>query len=84
MPCQGGACYGSIRTDDDNLYPAPYHSSYGPSWGYGGTGPATLAALILRQIYLLDRLSITARSHPVPMTISCAGPMHSAPLMNPA
>jgi hypothetical protein len=35
-----------IRTADCNLYPAPYHSYYGLSWGYGGTGPATLATLI--------------------------------------
>jgi hypothetical protein len=35
-----------IRTADGTLYPAPYHSYYGLSWGYGGTGPATLATLI--------------------------------------
>lgn len=37
-----------IRTEDGNLYPAPYHSYFGLSWGYGGTGPATLAALIIQ------------------------------------
>ena len=35
-----------IRTADGTLYPAPYDSYYGLSWGYGGTGPATLAELI--------------------------------------
>jgi hypothetical protein len=35
-----------IRTADGTLYPAPYDRYYGLSWGYGGTGPATLAELI--------------------------------------
>lgn len=35
-----------IRTADGTVYPAPYHSYYGLSWGYPGTGPATLATLI--------------------------------------
>lgn len=35
-----------IRTQDGNLFPAPYDHAYGLSWGYSGTGPVTLAKLI--------------------------------------
>jgi len=45
-----------VRTEDGRLYPAPKHSYFGLSWGYGGSGPGSLALLINR---LLD--DITAR-----------------------
>jgi hypothetical protein len=35
-----------VRTADGNLYPAPQPAGYGPSWGYTGSGPGTLALLI--------------------------------------
>lgn len=37
-----------VRTSDGTLYPAPHHNYYGLSWGYRGSGPATLAVLIDR------------------------------------
>ncbi|MBB3053536.1 hypothetical protein FHS23_004590 [Prauserella isguenensis] len=37
-----------VRTQDGTLYPAPLHSYGGLSWGYGGTGPRTLATLAHR------------------------------------
>jgi hypothetical protein len=35
-----------VRTTDSTLYPAPNNSTAGLSYGYTGTGPSTLAALI--------------------------------------
>jgi hypothetical protein len=35
-----------VRTTDDTLFPAPQPAGYGPSWGYTGSGPGTLALLI--------------------------------------
>lgn len=35
-----------MRTQDGTLYPAPYNHVRGLSWGYGGGGPTTLAALV--------------------------------------
>ncbi|WP_433553402.1 hypothetical protein ACQP08_09205 [Micromonospora zamorensis] len=35
-----------IRTADDKVYPAPRDSYYGISWGYGGSGPGSLALLV--------------------------------------
>lgn len=43
-----------VRTQDGTLYPAPYDKYYGLSWGYGGSGPATLAVLAGR---LLDDIT---------------------------
>ncbi|MBO0880990.1 MAG: hypothetical protein J2P17_11730, partial [Mycobacterium sp.] len=43
-----------VRTQDGTLYPAPRNSTYGLSWGYGGGGPRTLAALIVQ---LLDDIT---------------------------
>jgi hypothetical protein len=43
-----------IRTDDGTIWPAPRDSSFGLSWGYGGSGPGTLALLIYR---LLDDIN---------------------------
>lgn len=37
-----------VRVADGTLYLAPKHSYYGLSWGYGGSGPGTLALLIDR------------------------------------
>lgn len=37
-----------IRVADGSLYLAPKHSYYGLSWGYGGSGPGSLARLIDR------------------------------------
>lgn len=34
-----------VRVQDGTLYPAPYDHHSGLSWGYDGSGPATLAAL---------------------------------------
>lgn len=34
-----------IRTEDGSVYPAPQRFGSGLSWGYGGTGPRTLALL---------------------------------------
>ncbi|MGH3719800.1 MAG: hypothetical protein ACRDRI_13380 [Pseudonocardiaceae bacterium] len=45
-----------VRTEDGMLHLAPRDSYYGLSWGYGGSGPGSLALLIHR---LLD--DITAR-----------------------
>lgn len=46
-----------IRTQDGTLYPAPLHSYGGLSWGYGGSGPHTLATLAHR---LLDDIAAPA------------------------
>lgn len=35
-----------VRTADGTLYPAPKDSYYGISWGYGGSGPGSLALLV--------------------------------------
>ena len=35
-----------IRTADGKIYPAPRDSYYGISWGYGGSGPGSLALLV--------------------------------------
>lgn len=35
-----------IRTADGTIYPAPQSAGFGPSWGYTGSGPGTLALLI--------------------------------------
>lgn len=43
-----------VRTADGTLYPAPRDAHYGLSWGYGGTGPMTLACLVDR---LLDDIN---------------------------
>lgn len=43
-----------VRTEDGTLFPAPYHSYYGLSWGYSGTGPRTLATLVSA---LLDNIT---------------------------
>ncbi|MEO7194341.1 MAG: hypothetical protein ABIZ05_05895 [Pseudonocardiaceae bacterium] len=37
-----------VRTEDGTLYPAPKDNYYGLSWGYGGSGPGSLALLIHR------------------------------------
>ena len=37
-----------IRTENGTLYPAPRNEYYGLSWGYGGSGPGSLALLIHR------------------------------------
>ncbi|WP_433464055.1 hypothetical protein [Spirillospora sp. CA-128828] len=37
-----------VRVADGTLYLAPLHSYYGLSWGYGGSGPGSLALLIDR------------------------------------
>jgi predicted DNA-binding transcriptional regulator AlpA len=46
-----------IRAEDGTLYIAPHSHSHGLSWGYGGTGPRTLALLIHR---LLDDVNARA------------------------
>ncbi|MEU2608840.1 hypothetical protein ACH0CM_20530 [Streptomyces albus] len=46
-----------IRTEDGQLWFAPARVGYGVSWGYGGTGTATLAQLLDR---LLDDISAPA------------------------
>jgi hypothetical protein len=43
-----------IRTADSTLWPAPRDSYLGLSWGYGGSGPGTLALLIH---HLLDDIN---------------------------
>lgn len=43
-----------VRTEDGTLYPAPKDSYFGLSWGYCGSGPASLALLISR---LLDDIN---------------------------
>ncbi len=50
-----------VRTQDGTLYPAPKHPSFGLSWGYGGSGPAALAALI---DCLLDDINAAAPALP--------------------
>ncbi|MGC4808656.1 hypothetical protein [Micromonospora sp. DT233] len=35
-----------IRTADGKVYPAPRDSYYGINWGYGGSGPGSLALLV--------------------------------------
>ncbi|MGH3826839.1 MAG: hypothetical protein ACRDQX_06660 [Pseudonocardiaceae bacterium] len=45
-----------VRTEDGTLYPAPKDRYYGLSWGYGGSGPGSLALLISRLL-----ADITAR-----------------------
>ncbi|KAB1943167.1 helix-turn-helix domain-containing protein [Micromonospora sp. ALFpr18c] len=35
-----------IRTSDGKLYPAPRDSYFGLGWGYGGSGPGSLALLV--------------------------------------
>lgn len=35
-----------VRTEDGTLWPAPKDAYYGISWGYGGSGPGTLALLV--------------------------------------
>lgn len=37
-----------VRTEDGTLYPAPRNEYFGLSWGYGGSGPGSLALLIHR------------------------------------
>jgi hypothetical protein len=49
-----------IRTADGTLYPAPLDRHAGLNWGYGGTGPGTLAALVYR--LLVDITAPAARS----------------------
>ena len=45
-----------VRTKDGCVWPAPQDSHYGPSWGYTGTGPGTLALTIG---HLLDDINAT-------------------------
>lgn len=46
-----------IRTQDGMLYLAPLHHYFGLNWGYGGSGPGTLALLLDR---LLDDINAPA------------------------
>ncbi|MGH3172127.1 MAG: hypothetical protein ACRDN0_40510, partial [Trebonia sp.] len=46
-----------IRTEDGTLYLAPQHHYFGIGWGYGGSGPGSLALLIDR---LLDDIAAPA------------------------
>jgi hypothetical protein len=46
-----------IRTADGTLYPAPKDHYWGLTWGYGGSGPGSLALLISR---LLDDINSQA------------------------
>jgi len=39
-----------IRTDNDQLWLAPRMLGEGISWGYGGSGPHTLAVLLARML----------------------------------
>lgn len=48
-----------VRTQDSMLYPAPLDSYAGISWGYGGTGPHTLAALAHRLLADITALAPT-------------------------
>lgn len=43
-----------VRTGDGTLYLAPKDPCFGLSWGYGGSGPGSLALLIHR---LLDDIT---------------------------
>lgn len=43
-----------VRTEDGTLYPAPHDDYHGLGWGYGGSGPTTLAVLAGR---LLDDIT---------------------------
>ncbi len=49
-----------IRTEDQRLYIAPEQPGVGVNWGYSGSGPTTLAALLDR---LLDDITAPAPSH---------------------
>ncbi|WP_344681403.1 hypothetical protein [Saccharopolyspora taberi] len=49
-----------IRVEDGTLYLAPKHHYFGLSWGYGGSGPGSLALLIHR---LLDDITSPAADH---------------------
>lgn len=49
-----------VRTEDGMLYPAPRHHYYGLSWGYGGSGPGSLALLISR---LLEDITAPGADH---------------------
>ena len=55
-----------VRTSDGNLYPAPTSSGAGISWGYGGTGPMTLAALIQRLLENPTARGIHYQGQPAP------------------
>lgn len=46
-----------IRVQDGTLYLAPEHNYFGMSWGYGGSGPGSLAVLLHR---LLDDITAPA------------------------
>ncbi|MEV0732342.1 hypothetical protein [Polymorphospora sp. NPDC050346] len=46
-----------IRTADGTLWPAPQDPYYGTSWGYSGSGPASLSRLVDR---LLDDINAAA------------------------
>lgn len=46
-----------VRTQDGTLYPAPHNTDSGLSWGYGGSGPSTLAELAEK---LLDDITAPA------------------------
>ncbi|MFD4196713.1 hypothetical protein [Amycolatopsis thermoflava] len=48
-----------IRTEDGTLFPAPNDHYAGVSWGYNGSGPGTLAALVN---VLLDDINAQAAS----------------------
>jgi hypothetical protein len=37
-----------VRVQDGTLYMAPRHSYFGMAWGYGGSGPGTLALMLHR------------------------------------
>lgn len=49
-----------VRVEDGTLYLAPKHHYFGLSWGYGGSGPGSLALLIHR---LLDDITAPAADH---------------------
>jgi hypothetical protein len=49
-----------IRTEDRRLYIAPEQPGVGVNWGYSGSGPTTLAAVLDR---LLDDINAPAPSH---------------------
>lgn len=46
-----------VRTQDGTLFPAPLHNYFGLNWGYGGSGPGSLALLLHR---LLDDINARA------------------------
>ncbi len=49
-----------MRAEDGTLYLAPRDNYFGFNWGYGGSGPGTLALLIHR---LLDDINAPAANN---------------------